>query len=206
MKSWSNIKNATVLSIAKKSIAGYLISYYLKDSYKKLCNKYNIPYKFSEIPNHDAMIYVDQDGGKYVAESISPRARLTPIDDYLKLCTSGRATISGYEFINITEEQRNNICKYWLEKINNRPYDYLSVIIIGLKIIWRDFKRLGKMCVPNKLLKSTSVITVIDEHSFYCTEGIQEAAASQGFDIWGMKYSTPVSTLEIKLEGKLVET
>jgi hypothetical protein len=153
-----------------------------------------------ECPNHDAIV-VERDGKLWIGESCPPVARLTSIEDYEKDIKRGYIyRIRVLEVVGATTEQEEAAADWWLDHVNNSPYDYMA------------FPRLLFKALFGNWINSAAGWT----WARWCTEGIAESykfgTDTQGVrDAWkeGKLYPwkklnpTPLTTWMRWHQGKL---
>ena len=139
--------------------------------------------------NHDGLIIKDRCSEAFViGESVSPFAKLTSLQYYEKMVNGGQYEIKIYQVLGATPESGSKAAMFWIEHVNNTPYDWFGIF----KLLWKYVSiRLGQKNVGW-------------EWAHWCTEGVAEAWREGGkIDAWTKINPTPYTTEKRAREGFL---
>ena len=156
-----------------------------------------IQYGIGSWGNHDAILI--KRGDMYlVGESVWPRARTVPLDEYAAYITrTGRQT-RVYWPTHATGVEGMAASLWWEHNVDGTWYDVRGVVRLGYKAAWMKW-----FCRWPVFRRHYPVVKE-SEWAWWCTEGVSPAwTAARGYPVWQKVHPTPLTTEHRVADGTL---
>lgn len=139
---------------------------------------------------HDGMVVRDPVTGELgIGESVTPRARITPLREYNREIREGTTEVKVLRVSIANYAQQELAAVTWVRDINNTIYDFGAFPLLLLKSIFGDI----------------SNIVAGWEWANWCTEGIAYSYMRVGCYAWSKRNPTPKTTENRMREGVMVD-